>query len=63
MRTYTAICKVNKKYEAPQGLVFELKKGKEYLISKSQNGIVTVFSNFWFQVPTEYFKNKKKFTN
>ena len=41
----------------------EVKRGTEYITSDvNKDGYVTVFTNFWFEVPVSHFAGEQKFT-
>jgi hypothetical protein len=61
METFKRICLRKYEIKAQNGAL-SLEKGKEYLTSKSKNGTVTVFTNFWALVPVNIFSKPKKFT-
>lgn len=61
MTTYHRTCKQEYKLEASNG-VLHLETGKEYITSRSKNGKVMVFTNFWVWVPTILFGKPKRFT-
>ena len=62
MITYNRICICDFHEEDQEGNKFEIKRGKEYLTSEEESGMVTVFTNYWVKVPIKYFAGEKIFT-
>lgn len=62
MKTYRRICIKNFELSAENGDYLKLKKGKEYLTSPENEGEVTVFTNFWVEVPADLFAGEILFS-
>lgn len=62
MKTYNRICICDHEVKAENGDCLSLKRGKEYLTSREQDGKVVVFSTFWVPVPVELFAGAQVFT-
>lgn len=58
MKTYKRVCL--KDYDLTQDL--KLERGKEYLTSEVEDGMVTVFTRYWIDVPVGVFTGEIKFT-
>lgn len=65
MKTYYRLCKEDYTIMDKEGISFTIKRGKEYLTSEIIKGIVTVFSQYWVDVPIKIFAKDgvKQFTN
>jgi hypothetical protein len=62
MRTYKRICIEDYSLSAQNGDSITLKRGAEYITSDVEDGLVTVFTNFWVPVPVSVFAGAKIFT-
>ena len=62
METFNRICIKDYNIKDKRGNKFDLKRGKEYLTSRDEDGLVMVFSNYWVKVPVELFAGEIKFT-
>jgi len=62
METFNRICIKDYHIKDSIGQQFDLKRGKEYLTSRDEDGLVMVFSNYWVKVPVELFAGEIKFT-
>lgn len=61
MQTFSRICIED--YEIiDDEKKLSLHRGTEYLTSKEENGLVTVFSTYWASVPVELFAGEIEFT-
>ena len=62
MKTYKRICIKNHSIIGNNG-TFEIRRGKEYITSpKNKKNMVTVYTNFWADVPISCFAGAQKFT-
>ena len=62
MKTFNRICIKDWSIEAENGDRQECKRGKEYLTSAEQDGVVVVFSGFWVSAPVGIFGGEQEFT-
>lgn len=62
MKTFNRICIED--YSVSDGEnTATVERGKEYITSEEEEGMVTVFTNFWFTAPVNVFAGEKEFTN
>jgi len=61
MNTDKAICLVDEEFVDGDKKV-KLERGREYTVSTPKDGMRTVFTHYWFDVPEEYFGGAVKFT-
>jgi hypothetical protein len=62
MITFNRVCIEDFKLHAGD-ITLELKRGREYLTSKEENGEVTVFTTYWAKVPVKIFAGEIQFTS
>lgn len=62
MKTFHRVCIEDYMVVAKNGDRFELKRGKEYLTSEEENGLVVVFSAYWVRLPVTLFAGERIFT-
>ena len=62
MQTFNRICIKDWEITALNGDYFKVHRGKEYTTSPERDGTVTVFNNFWVNVPIENFAGEIEFT-
>ena len=61
MQTFKRIC-IKDYTITEQDKTLTIKRGKEYTTTPEDNGIVTVFTMYWAQVPCNIFAGEIRFT-
>ena len=59
MQTFNRICIEDYEIKDSEGTTFKLKRGKEYLTSPEDKGLITVFSTYWVKVPVTLFAGEQ----
>lgn len=62
MKTFKRICIKDWEISDKYGNKFCVKRGKEYLTSDQEQGDVTVFSDYWVNVPVSIFAGEIEYT-
>ena len=62
MRTFKRICIEDYTVRAENDDTLTLRRGEEYVTSPERDGVVTVFSAFWVNVPVSLFSGEREFT-
>lgn len=59
MKTFTRVCVQSTKIVDPAGRELVLTEGEIYLTSEEKDGMVTVFTRYWADVPASLFARKQ----
>ena len=62
METYQRICLKDYTVTDKAGNSCSVERGKEYLTSKPDGAIVTVFKEYWAPFPLDVFAGEERFT-